>query len=310
MDDLVTLSDLIADAFDLADIEVTDLLDAAPLVAALPMAPSSNGTVHKWTKEVQAPVVGFRSVNVGRDMDHSVDQEVTADLTALDWTAVCDVLAAKAWRRGQTDYLERQALRHFRAALFKYETQLFNGQLGGDAAGFEGFRDASTIDATADPMVVSAGGAGAACSSVYAIRAGEADVTGVYKGDGTPIEIGDTSTQLIEDQSDPAKKFNAYVTPGEAWIGLQVASAYSIGRIANLSTANGLTDDLIYELDSRFPAGRKPTHYAMSRRSQEQLRKSRTATTTTGVPAPTPDTVAGKPIVVSDAVLNTEAAIS
>jgi hypothetical protein len=312
-DDLLQISDLVADAFDLAPIEVTDLLLGAPLVAALPMVPSSNGTVHRWSKEIQAPVIGFRAPNAGREHDSSIDQIVTANLSILDWAWSCDKAVANAWRKGRTHFLERETLRHFKAALFGFERQLINGQLAGDVAGFSGFRDAATINALSDPMVVNAGGVagdGAIHSSVYAITAGESDVVAVYKGEGKAIEQGETNTQRLTDAS--GLHYTGYVTDGQAWLGLQVASAFSIGRICNLGTGANktLNDGLIYELMSRFPAGRRVTHLVMSRRSLEQLRKSRTATTTTGVAAPIPDEVAGAKIITSDAVFNNEAALT
>lgn len=312
-DNLKQLTDLIAEAYDLADIQPSDLLQDSPLVAALPMTESSNGTVHKWVKEVQAPVVGFRSVNAGRDLDHSVDQEVSASLVALDWSSQLDVAYANASRRGKLWEIAREALRHFRSALSTFEEQLINGRVGASVTGFEGFRDAATIDAANDEMVVNAGGVAgdlATLSSVYAIRAGLEDVVSVYKGDGVPLDVGETQT--IKAVDDEGKSYPAYYTPATAWLGLQVSSAFSIGRIANIADADGkrLNDDLIYKLLSKFPAGRQPTHLVMSRRSRELLRSSRTATNGTGVAPPIPDSVAGIPIVVSDAVKDTETAIA
>jgi hypothetical protein len=45
----------------------------------------------------------------------------------------------------------------------------------------------------------------------------------------------------------------------------------------------------------------------MTKRSQEQLRASRTATNATGAPAPIPTDAFGIPIGVTDGILNTEA---
>jgi hypothetical protein len=313
-DDLLQISDLIADGFGLADIEVSDVLQRAPLVSRISMVPSSNGTVHKFTKEIQAPVIGFRAVNAGREHDHGVDQEVTGDLAILDWAWSCDVAVADAWRRGREHFLERETLRHLKAALFGFEKQLINGQLGAAAGGFAGFRDAGTINALADTMVVNAGGVagdGAIMSSVYALCLGEDDIVGVYKGDSAnPLQPGETNKQRLTDGD--GKHYTGYVTDGQSWLGLQVASAYSIGRVCNIGTGANktLTDAHLYELLSRFPEGRTPHAFVMSRRSQEQLRKSRTATSPTGAPAPIVEEVAGVPVLITEAVLNTEAALT
>lgn len=312
-DDLLQISDLIADGFGLADIEVSDVLQRAPLVERLSMVGSSNGVVHKWTKEIQAPVIGFRAVNAGREHDHGVDQEVTAELSILDWAWSCDVAVADAWRKGREHFLDRGTLKHLKAALFGFERQLINGQLGAAAGGFAGFRDAGTINQLADTMVVNAGGVtgdGAIMSSVYALCLGEDDIVGVYKGDGDSFKAGDTNKQRLTDGD--GKHFTGYVTDGQAWLGLQVASAYSIGRVCNIGTGANktLTDAMLFELLSRFPEGRTPDVFVMSRRSQEQLRKSRTATSPTGAPAPIIEEVAGVPILITEAVTNTEAALT
>ena len=313
-DDLHAVADLIGDAFDIADIEVSDLLKASPFVNLLPMEEASNGTVHKYVKETGAPVVGFRAPNAGRDLDSSDDTAVTVDLKALDFTWQVDVLVAEAWRRGREAYIAREGLRHLKAALVKFEKQVINGTTGaGDAAGFAGFRQATTVDALADAMVVNAAGTTAAtASSVWAVRIAPDGVCGVYKGP-SGFELGETTVQQrVVDPGTDNKTFPTYYTPGFAWMGLQVGSAYDIGRIANVTadSGKGMTDALAYTLLSKFPVGFGPTHWLMSRRSVAQLRASRTATNATGAPAPFPTEIEGIPIVVTDAIADTEALLT
>jgi hypothetical protein len=315
-DDLHAIADLIGDALDLADIEVSDLLRSSPFIGALLMEPSSNGTTHKYVKETGAPVVGFRSPNAGRDMDSSDDTAVSIDLKVLDFSWMVDVAVANAWRRGREDFIAREGARHLRAALLKFEKQVINGIVGasdsagasGDAAGFTGFRDAGTVNAIADAMVVNAAGNTAdTASSVWAVRLSRDGVCGVYKGDSPAFELEETSIiQSVVNPGTDNKTFPAYFTPGCTWLGLQVGSAYDIGRIANLTVAAPLTDDLIADLLSRFPIGFGPTHLLMSRRSRKQLQDSRTATTTTGSPAPFPMEAFGVEIIATDAIGNTE----
>lgn len=306
--DLPVLADLVADAFDLAEVDTNELLQDAPFAANLPMVPSSNGSTHKWPVQTGAPPVGFRAVNTGRASGHSVDVVRSATLELLDWTVKCDVALAKLWRKGERAYLQRESFRAFLEAMRVYGRQLINGKIGGEANGFTGFRDADTINATGDELVVNAGGSGAECSSVYAIRMGEDDVVGVHIGNTDPISVGDTREELLQDGN--GEDFNGYVTPAQTYLGLQVSNKYAIGRIANLDASNGLTDDMIYELESKFPSGRKPTHYLCSRRSAEQLRKSRTHHNPSGAPVMPVDSVAGRTLWVTDEVLDTEAAIS
>lgn len=317
-DDLHAIADLIGDAFDLADIEVSDLLKASPFIAALPLVPSSNGTTHKYAKETGAPVVGFRAENAGRDLDSSDDTLVTVTLKILDFSWQVDQAVAGAWRRGREAYIAREGGRHLRSALLTFEKQVINGIVGasdsagasGSAAGFTGFRDAATVDAVADPMVVNAGGTTVdTATSVWGIRLAEDGVTGVFKGEGDPIELGEAvAQQRIVNPGTDNKTFPTWYTPGWAWLGLQVGSAYDIGRIANVTADAGktLTDDLIALLLEKFPVGFGPNLLLMSRRSRRQLQDSRTATTTTGAPAPFPMESFGIPIIVTDAIGNTE----
>lgn len=311
--DLFALADLLKiNDISLADIEVSDLTNDAPFMAALPFTTATHGTVHKYTKETGAPVVGFRSANGGRDLDSSVDTGVTADLNILDFTYAVDKAIADAYvRGGPTAFLSREGMRHLRAAMFAYETQLLNGTVDGSTSGFDGFADVLT--SLSDTMVVSAGGSTAnTASSAYMVRAGENDVIGVLGNDGV-FELGESVVQqAVVNPGTDNKTFPSYYTPGTGYTGLQIGGAFSFGRIANLTadSGKGLTDELLYQLFETFPAGRKPTHVVMNRRSRRQLRSSRTATNATGAPAPLPAEWEGLPIVITDAIINTEALLT
>jgi hypothetical protein len=316
-EDLHAIADLIGDAYDLAPIEVSDLLRASPLIAALGMQPASNGVVHKYVKETGAPVVGFRAVNVGREQDSSDDTAVSIDLKILDASFTVDVAVANAWRKGREAYLAREAKRHLAAALFAFEKQVINGVIGasdsaaasGSAGGFAGFRDAATVDALADAMVVTAGaGTADLNSSVWAVRLAEDGITGVYRSDGDPFEMMETT--VIQRLSSAALYYPAYYTPHTTWLGLQLGSAFDLARIANVSVAVPLTDDMIAELLSKAPVGSEFTHILMGRRSRKQLQDSRTATNSTGTPAPFPTESFGVPIITTDAITATEELIA
>lgn len=309
--DLLTVADHLADGLDISNAEVSDLLNKAPFLARLPVTTSSNGTVHKYTKETGAPVVGFRAENAGRDFDHSVDTLVTVNLKILDFGWQVDKAVADAWRKGGRNALiAREGRRHLREAFFVAEQQYLNGTVGGLADGFAGFADSSGLDGLADEMVVNAGGTTInTASSVYFVRLGEDDVTGVMI-DGNSLELGSTVVQNAIDGT--GKNYPVYYTPGCSWLGIQIGGARSIGRICNLTedSGKGLTDDLIYSMLERFPVGMEPNLAICTRRSREQLRKSRTATNATGAPAPIPMEVAGIPLLTTDALSNTEALIA
>jgi hypothetical protein len=191
-DDLFVLADFVGDALDLSPAQVTDLSQAVPFLMALPMVSSSNGTNHKYVKETGAPVVGFRAPNAGREFDSSADTVVSLDLKILDFSWAVDYALAKAWRKGGAPTLiAREGLRHLKAAMAEFESQIFYG-VGNDSGGFAGLLDNAQFDALADGMVVNATGSTANTgSSVWLVRAGENAMCSVMREDNA-LELGDT----------------------------------------------------------------------------------------------------------------------
>lgn len=310
--DLLTVADLVADALDLSEAEVSNLLNAAPLVGRMPVEESSNGTTHKYSIETGAPVVGFRAENVGRDHDHSVDTVVSIALKILDFSWHIDkAVADESRKRSLDEKMAREGNRHLRAAMFKAEAQFLYGTgAGGDAGGYAGLADNAGLNGLNDAMVVNAGGTTANTgSSCWLLTLGPNDAQAVYNGD-QPFSLGERHEQMMADAD--GKLFPAYCQSATTWLGMQVGSAFSVARIANLTadTGKGLTDDLIYDAISRFPSGRQPNLIVCSRRSLKQLRESRTATNATGAPAPRPADVDGIQILNTDAILNTEALVA
>lgn len=305
-----TIANLLADAFDLSGAEINNLLDSAPLIARMPWVPSSNGTSHKYVTWTTAPTVGFRAENTGREFSRSADTVVTANLKILDFSFAVDKAVADAWRDGGPEaFIAREARRHIRAAMAALETQLINTT---DATnGFTGLKTLASIDALADAMVVNAAGTTAAtASSVYLLNVGEGvGVAGVYKGDGMPLGMGDT---IVQDMNATNSHYPVYYTPGVGWFGFQIGGAYSISRIVNLTedSGKGLSDAQIAKAIALHPVDQRPNLIVMNRRSLRQLQASRTATTTTGAPAPFPEESFGVPIVVTDAIGNTEALVT
>lgn len=309
-DDLLSLADLILiNDRNLADIDVTDLLQDAPLLQVLPATVASNGTTHKYVKETGAPVVGFRVVNDGREHDSSVDTLVTTNLAILDATFKTDVSLASEYFRGTAAYLDRELQRHLRAAFALQENQIYYGTTAdGDSTGFDGIND--TLSALSNAAVHPGGGA-TNLTSVYLIRAGEDDFMSVLGNDGQ-IETVETPS-VIEVAGSVTGTFPAWFVPVTGWMTVQLGSIHSVHRLANISTdgtAGSLTDDLIADAVAAFPAAKQPTHIMMHRFARRDLKKSRTATNPTGAPAPTPIDVEGVPIIVSDQINVDEAIVT
>ena len=310
-DAFLTLSDLttINDA-NLADRDISDLLDDAPLLARL-AADVVPGTDHKYVKETSAPVVGFRAVNDGLENTTSADTLVTINLKILDASFAIDKALADAYIGGPEAYIGREAARHLKSAFFHAEKQILSGT-GNEADGFNGLPDDGNLNAVADDMVVNGGGTtDSTASSVWAIRsAGDMNDCVAIAGDNGKIDIGDSVVQRLAGSS--TGSYPAYYTPIQGWLGLQIGGKYSVGRLANVTEDSGktLSDSMLADLLSVFPAGRGPNYLVMSRRSLKQLQQSRTATNATGAPAPFPSEAFGVPIIVSDGVSDVETLVS
>ncbi len=234
-------------------------------------------------------------------------------LALLDATYHVDKAYADGHKLGVDGAMEEEGVEHLRAAFSAVEKQLIYG-VGADAAGYTGLADNPELSSKAKTTVVDAGfTASPDCSSVYLLRTDDSNVSVIAGNNaaGAMLEIQPRFEQLIADAT--GKLYPAYVAVIHAWLGLQVASNFSAVRIANLgpdASVNTLNDDTIAEAISRFPSDRQPNIMAMSRRSLAQLRASRTATSTTGAPAPFPTESFNVPIVVTDSVSDKEPVVA
>ncbi len=308
-DTLTTAAQLlkIADQ-NLAPVMANSLLDDAPLLRVLQatLANASQGTQHKYLAQTTAPATGFRPVNTGLDYAASDQTLVTLDLKTLSANVRVDQQIARAYPGGVEGYMDFEGANALRAAFAKAEAQFIYGT-GSDSNGFVGLTANANIDALTDGMVYNAAGSSNR-SSVYLLRVGPEDVELVLGNDGN-IGVGATMEQLVADGS--GRLLPIFFRVQEGLMALKMGGAYSVGRIANIAAATQtLTDNMIYEAISLFPAARKPNLIVMNRRSIKQLRASRTATNATGAAAPLPTEVEGIPIVVTDAITNSETAVA
>lgn len=294
----------------LADLEVTDLLDDAPLMQVLHAQVASNGTEHKYLKQTTASSSSFRAALDGITKTASADTLVTDTLAILDGSFDTDVALADAYKGGRDAWLQLELIRTMRQLFFNAEQQIFYGVASpGDSTGFPGLRDNAQLDALADAMVYNAGGTTASTqTSVYLLRSGMNDVSYILGNDGNIVVEDEPS--IIQKAGSGSGFYPALYVPVTGYSGFQIGGAYSAARICNLHASDAsaqLTDDMIYEALALFPASRQPNLICMNRQSLKQLRASRTAVNPSGAPAARPADVDGIPIVVTDALVNTEA---
>jgi hypothetical protein len=299
----------------LADIDVTDLLQDAPVLAVLNAVAASNGTLHKYLKQTVKAGAEFRDVNTGVANAASQDELVTATLKYLDGSFHRDVAIAQGFTAGVQAYMSKEVIRAMRSMFQGLELQILGGT-GVDADGYSGLPNYSFVDGLDDSMVVNTA-SGAGGRSCWLIRSTEDDCSVVAGNDGNvSVEVpmsGDMpAVQKIMTNVSTGAGYNAYNAAMGGWFAMQFGSKYSVGRIVNLdsTTSNTLTDDLISEAISKFPAQRQPTMIVLDRVLLQELQDSRTATTTTGAPAPFPESSFNVPIIVTDQLATGESAIT
>jgi hypothetical protein len=253
----------------------------------------------------------FTNLNEGVDAANPDDFEnkliscyLFRDLVTVDKAAVM------AGGESIEDLQALAASNRLRGGLLTLGKQTFYGQAN-DAKGFPGLLDALTAGLT-----VNMGGSANVRSSVVAVKFGAQDVSYVF-GQGSTLSLSDWREQSIPDAT--GKLIPSFLADITMWMGLQVASIYSVGAIRQIDATGTshdatkhVSDQAVAELLSRMPVGNRPDVLFMSRRSAYQLQRSRSATTNrqgagSVIWAPQPTESNGIPIVITDSIADTEA---
>ena len=280
--------------------------NAVPEVNRWPMR-TIRGTSYKTLIRSAVPTVRFRLANEGTAALKSTYVNKLVETFILSGIIKTDVAVANAAEDGPEVIKAREASGVARGAMLTIGTQAYYGSgsvsgIGNDVDGFPGLID--LVDAN---FIVDATGAAAGTgSSVYGLRFGDQGVSFVG-GNGTGMTLGDWREELVLDSAG-TNEYNAWVASLDSWIGLQVVDISAVGRIADLTAESNkkLDDDLLADLMELAPIGGMWEAFYMNRRSLGQLRKSRTATNTTGAPVPFPTEAHGIEIVVTDSIVSTE----
>lgn len=291
---------------------IEENLNVAPEFALLP-ARTIRGISYKTVTRTSFPDVGFRFANESTTPGKSEFINKLVECYILSSIISVDKAVAMAYEDGVAAWQAIESSGVMAQSLIELGQQIIYGTLTtlgavGNAKGFPGLLQ--SVDST---LVVDAGGTTAdTASSVYAIRRGVKDVTVIVGNEGS-LDLGDFREQIMP------VNIPSFVADLTGWVGMQVGSKYSVGRIKKLTadSAKTLTDAMIADLVSRFPVGHKPDLLLMSRRSAFQLQTSRTvalygvgSTVPSGnqmIFAPQPTESNGIPIVVTDSIVNTEA---
>jgi hypothetical protein len=289
---------------------IEETLTYAPEVQIMP-ARTIRGTSYKIASRVSYPGVGFRAANEGSTPSKSEFENQLIECYILSGAVQADVAVARAYEDGEQAWKDIESIGVMRQAMIELGSQVIYGT-SVDAKGFPGLQAIHT--AFNSGLVVDAGGTSAATgSSVYGINTDTQGVQLVF-GSGTTFELGEWRIENVGTSS----VYPAHVANLTAWVGMQVGSKYSVGRLkdATADSGMGVTDAKLAELLSKYPVGYRPNYWLMNRRSAFQLQVSRSASTVqNGVKtssgseifAPLPTESNGIPIVITDSILNDEA---
>ena len=293
----------------MADIYPNQVIDNAPVVQVATAIPASTGgTQHKYVKRTTRATAGFRKINTGVTNTAEVFTDVTNNLEFLDPSFTRDVAIADAYRKGLSAYIEQETGAELKTAMYAIERAIFNFDQATQFVGLPYMNDYADTDVG---QIEDAGGAGG--KSVWIMRWAEDGVALVAGNDGRVDMKWDDDNPTIVQVTDAGATnvYSAYRVTLGMWLGLQVGSLYDVVRIANLDGTSDdlLTDDVIGNALSKFPAGHNPNMIAMNRTARLELQQSRTATNPTGAPAPFPMEAFGVPIVVTDALGSSEAEV-
>lgn len=247
---------------------IEDNLNVAPEFAVVP-ARTIRGTSYRTVIRTGLPTVGFRDANGSTTASKSSFENRMVEAFILSSLITVDKAVAQAYEDGPEAWQALEASGVMKAAMQKLGTVFYYGRNSthGDTKGFPGLL--GTYDSTNN--VVDAGGTTATTgSSVWLVKFGPQDVQWVVGNNGS-IDLSDFRTETISGVP-------SYVADLTSWIGAQTTNENSIVRIKKLTadSGKGLTDSLIAEAISKFPAGVMPDAIFMNRRSMLQLQRSRT----------------------------------
>ena len=154
--------------------------------------------------------------------------------------------------------------------------------------------------------VIDAGGTGTDLESVWIIRTGEDDVSAIYNGE-TGMMFGDIYEQLLYQYDAGGAvlgSFAGLVTTLTTWLGLQIGSAHSVLRVANIDYNNHETvEDFIQDGLAEFPSDRMATHIFGSRRIRRAIQKGRQKTSDGIDRVSMVNSIDGTPVLTSEGLL-------
>jgi hypothetical protein len=281
------------------------------------------------------PVADFHDIGQGHQNSKSTwKSEIFECYPFGGRVEVNKLLADNNKRGGAAGLFAAEASGIALSGMFRIAQQIYYGRGGASNKGFPGLKNFTAFGTTyTDPLTGkvyslningSTGATAGTGSSVYFIKfnsqpAGQIPdgVTLTY-GTGSVFALEDPIIETITDPNDSTRKIRVYASDLQGFAGLIIPTQHSVRRIGNLSSDSnkGLTWTLMDTAWQSWPQGIKPDAIMMSARSQKQLQDDSTVvnnvtpggrTAAQPTKAALPTEFNGVPIVVTDAISDTEA---
>jgi hypothetical protein len=279
-------------------------------------------TFYEIVKRTTLPTAQFRRANEGVTPSKSVYKKEMKEMFNLDVSINVDEAIWKADQARLGAIWQLEAAGAMRAAAILLGQQVYYGT-SADQYGFTGLRTqfSATVDA----------GGRSNSTSAYLVWMDEKEGARFDVGMDGQFAISNPVRQQIADPNNTGKNYFAYVGNLQSWVGFNVGSSLSVYGVTGVTTTvttpgtNGLTDAKAAQLLSYVPVARRNNLcWFLNRTAEAVLQQNRSAinpgiTTYSaayalqpadagGRPAfsPTPLTILGYPIVLTDSILNTE----
>lgn len=282
------------------------------------------GIEYTYLKRTGRPPVGFRAANAGVESGKSTYEQVRALMYMLSGIVEVDKGVADADPQGPEALQGDEASGVAQSLMEAVGAQVWDGTAA-DSNGFQGVKQALDPD-----LALANGGrvakadttSGSGNTSVYLVR---------YGRDGLAFDFGKNGQlELSEFRTETKRKtvngvetaHPVYTADLTGWIGLRLSTPEAAMRIANVreqSGKAGLSDAIIAKA-LRYWRGRAPDAIWMNRTAAFLLQASRSVTIMSGAGgkptgavenfAPMPTEVYGIPVVITDAIGDSEAFVA
>jgi hypothetical protein len=281
---------------------IDETMKATPEVR-LGAARTIPGIQYRVLVRTALPTMAFRAANQGTQSTKSTYENRLIECFNLNPIWQADKAVADAHIDGAAAYIALEGAAMTLSAFQWASSQFYygNGVGGNDTNGFPGL-----LQTYNTANLITAGGTTANTgSSVWLVKFGPGFVEWVVGQNGN-MSLTDVIEQILFDSN--SLPYPGYIQSLMVRLGMQTGNTKTLARIRALTADSGagLTDALISEALALFPVGYMPDAMFMTRRSRDQLRRSRTAVNPTGQPAPIPEEAFGVPIAVTDGITNTE----